>query len=116
MSKPNLEEYSALNPSMSSMNAGELFFYVRRLEHEIEEARRLMRILWKSEKPEKLEKRPYRADVRVSCRDCGKDTFWRHGKGWAQCFPECRVATPRVQTTVGIPAEVWKILLDEEVD
>ena len=90
--------------------------YKNYLERELDETWRLLRFAWKTEHPPNIEKRPWKSDVRVACRSCGKSTLWRHGKGWAECFPECKVVVERVKTTPGIPGEVWKILLDEEVD
>ena len=119
METPSLQVES-LKPQTTVTNNGDSGFLlreVRRLEAELEEAWRVLRLAWQNERPpDILEKRPYRSDVKVACRACGRLTSWRAGKGWAQCFPACHVTREVAKTTANIPPEVWKILLDEEVE
>ena len=66
-----------------------------------------------------LVKRPFRSDIRATCRNCGIQTFWRTGRGLAQCFPECKNEAreaSRPSSKQSLPQFVWDILTGDSDD
>lgn len=85
---------------------------VARLEQELDLARLQLRDAWARVPydPEVL-KKPWKSDIAVTCRACGKPTRWRTAKGIAEHFGACpsEIRMPKVSS------DVWAILLGEGV-
>jgi len=105
------------NHDLTEVNA--LSGRVARLEQELELARIQLRDAWARVPfdPSVLRK-PWKSDIPVTCRVCGKPTRWRTSKGLAEHMPTCPsdVRIPRISE------DVWAILsgsaetADEELD
>jgi hypothetical protein len=85
---------------------------VARLEQELEETRARLRDAWTRVPVDPdLLKKPWKSDIAVTCRLCGKPTVWRTAKGHAQHVPEC----PSVEYVAGrkkvvVSDAVWNLL------
>ncbi len=93
---------------------------VARLQQELELAQLRLRDAWaRVPFDANVLRKPWKSDIAVTCRACGKPTLWRTARGIAEHMPEC--------PTVGlipkgkISDDVWAILSgldndDEKLD
>jgi len=105
-----MDEDSSQVPSQHDMaEVHSLSGEVARLEQELELARLRLRDAWaRVPYDAAVLRRPWRADIAVSCRVCGKATTWRTARGLAEHQPECPTvgAMPRR----GVSDSVWDLL------
>lgn len=82
---------------------------VARLRQELELAELRLRDAWALVPfdPAVLRK-PWRSDIAISCRACGKPTTWRTARGLAE-HPECPDVA-RHRGRAGVSDDVWAIL------
>ena len=93
-----------------------------RLQQELELAQLQLRDAWaRVPFDPTILKKPWKSDIAVSCRSCGKPTRWRTGRGIAEHMPECptEVHIPRGR----VSDNVWNMLagftespMDESLD
>ena len=85
---------------------------VARLEQELELARLQLRDAWALVPVDSsILKKPYKSDIAVTCRVCGKPTVWRTAKGLAEHQPECPAASSHsFGRKNNVSQEVWDML------
>lgn len=103
-------------PSQHDMlEVNNLSGHVARLEQELDLARLQLRDAWaRVPFDSSLLKKPWKSDIAVTCRACGKPTVWRTAKGIAEHQPEC--PTESVRRIPTISSDVWDILRGLDTD